>query len=193
MGMRPLENIKILDLSRVYAAPAGTMILADLGAEVIRIEHPNGSDSMRDWGPFINGESTYYISANRNKKSIILNLKESSDKEVLLDLVKESDVIIDNFKTGDMKKMGLDYENLKQINPRIIQCSVTGFGQTGPLANEPGFDPVIQAMSGLMDVTGQPDGEATKVGVPIADILTSHYVVMITVRDKRLTHGDKNH
>ncbi|WP_339216853.1 CoA transferase [Solibacillus sp. FSL W8-0372] len=176
--MRPLENIKILDLSRVYAAPAGTMILADLGAEVIRIEHPNGSDSMRDWGPFINGESTYYISANRNKKSIILNLKDTSDKEVLLDLVKESDVIIDNFKTGDMKKMGLDYENLKQINPRIIQCSVTGFGQTGPLANEPGFDPVIQAMSGLMDVTGHPDGEATKVGVPIADILTSHYVVI---------------
>lgn len=178
MGMRPLENIKILDLSRVYAAPAGTMILADLGAEVIRIEHPNGSDSMRDWGPFINGESTYYISANRNKKSIILNLKDTSDKEVLLDLIKESDVIIDNFKTGDMKKMGLDYENLKQINPRIIQCSVTGFGQTGPLANEPGFDPVIQAMSGLMDVTGHPDGEATKVGVPIADILTSHYVVI---------------
>lgn len=178
MGMRPLENIKILDLSRVYAAPAGTMILADLGAEVIRIEHPNGSDSMRDWGPFINGESTYYISANRNKKSIILDLKETSDKEVLLDLVKESDVIIDNFKTGDMKKMGLDYENLNQINPGIIQCSVTGFGQTGPLANEPGFDPVIQAMSGLMDVTGHPDGEATKVGVPIADILTSHYVVI---------------
>ncbi|MEK4531046.1 CaiB/BaiF CoA transferase family protein [Solibacillus sp. FSL K6-1554] len=176
--MRPLDNVKILDLSRVYAAPAGTMILADLGAEVIRVEHPAGSDSMRGWGPFINGESTYYICANRNKKSITLNLKDQSDKEVLLDLVKEADVIIDNFKAGDMKKMGLDYEQLKQINPRIIQCSVTGFGQTGPLAAEPGFDPVIQAMSGLMDVTGHPDGEATKVGVPIADILTSHYVVI---------------
>ncbi|MER2029157.1 MAG: CoA transferase [Solibacillus sp.] len=176
--MRPLDNVKILDLSRVYAAPAGTMILADLGAEVIRIEHPAGSDSMRGWGPFINGESTYYICANRNKKSITLNLKEQSDKEVLLDFVKEADVIIDNFKAGDMKKMGLDYEELKQINPRIIQCSVTGFGQTGPLSAEPGFDPVIQAMSGLMDVTGHSDGEATKVGVPIADILTSHYVVI---------------
>lgn len=104
--MRPLDNVKILDLSRVYAAPAGTMILADLGAEVIRIEHPEGSDSMRDWGPFINGESTYYICANRNKKSITLNLKDQSDKEVLLDLVKEADVIIDNFKAGDMKKWG---------------------------------------------------------------------------------------
>lgn len=176
--MRPLDNIKILDLSRVYAAPAGTMILADLGAEVIRVEHPAGSDSMRGWGPFINGESTYYISANRNKKSITLNLKDQTDKEVLLDLVKEADVIIDNFKAGDMKKMGLDYEQLQQFNPQIIQCSVTGFGQTGPLAAEPGFDPVIQAMSGLMDVTGHPDGDATKVGVPIADILTSHYVVI---------------
>ena len=176
--MRPLDRIKILDLSRVYAAPAGTMLLADLGAEVIRIEHPNGSDSMREWGPFLNGVSTYYMCANRNKKSVTLNLKDASDRDVLLDLVKEADVIVDNFKTGDMKKMGLHYERLKEINPRIIQCSVTGFGQTGPLAQEPGFDPVIQAMSGLMDVTGDPNGEATKVGVPIADILTSNFVVI---------------
>ena len=176
--MRPLEGMRVLDLSRVYAAPAGSMILADLGAEVIRVEHPQGSDSMREWGPFINDQSTYYLCANRNKKSIILNLKDEEDKETFLELVKEADVVLENFKTGDMARMGLGYEELKKANPGIIHCAVTGFGQTGPLAFEPGFDPVVQAMSGLMDVTGDPAGEATKVGIPIADILTSHYVVI---------------
>ncbi|MFJ3387889.1 CaiB/BaiF CoA transferase family protein [Lysinibacillus sp. NPDC086135] len=176
--MQPLENIRVLDLSRVYAAPAGSMLLADLGAEVIRIEHPNGSDSMRDWGPFVNGQSTYYLCANRNKKSITLDLKTMEDREKFKELVKDADVVLENFKTGDMERMGLSYEELSKVNPRIIYCAVTGFGQTGPLAHEPGFDPVIQAMSGLMHVTGSSDGEATKVGVPIADILTSNYVVI---------------
>ncbi|GAB0166894.1 CoA transferase [Lysinibacillus sp. CTST325] len=176
--MQPLENIRVLDLSRVYAAPAGSMMLADLGAEVIRIEHPNGSDSMRDWGPFVNGQSTYYLCANRNKKSITLDLKTIEDREKFKELVKDADVVLENFKTGDMERMGLSYEELSKVNPRIIYCAVTGFGQTGPLAHEPGFDPVIQAMSGLMHVTGSPEGEATKVGVPIADILTSNYVVI---------------
>ena len=176
--MQPLENIRVLDLSRVYAAPAGSMMLADLGAEVIRIEHPNGSDSMRDWGPFVNGQSTYYLCANRNKKSITLDLKTIEDREKFKELVKDADVVLENFKTGDMERMGLSYEELSKVNPRIIYCAVTGFGQTGPLAHEPGFDPVIQAMSGLMHVTGSPEGEATKVGVPIADIFTSNYVVI---------------
>lgn len=176
--MRPLEGIRILDLSRVYAAPAGSMLLADLGAEVIRVEHPDGSDSMRQWGPFKNDQSTYYLCANRNKKSIVLDLKKEEDKEKFLALVVDADVVLENFKTGDMEKMGLNYKVLKKVNPRIIHCAVTGFGQTGPLANEPGFDPVIQAMSGLMDVTGPVDGEATKVGVPISDILTSNYVAI---------------
>ena len=176
--MRPLDGVRVLDLSRVYAAPAGSMLLADLGAEVIRIEHPNGSDSMRDWGPFVNDQSTYYLCANRNKKSILLDLKKQEDKAKFLAMVEDADVVLENFKTGDMAKMGLSYEVLKKVNPRIIHCAVTGFGQTGPLAHEPGFDPVIQAMSGLMDVTGDADGEATKVGVPIADILTSNYVVI---------------
>ena len=176
--MQPLEHIKVIDLSRVYAAPAGSMILGDLGAEVIRVEHPNGSDSMREWGPFIENQSTYYLCANRNKKSIIVDLKSPEGKEQFKELIKDADVLLENFKTGDMKRMGLHYDELKKINPRLIHCAVTGFGQTGPLANEPGFDPVIQAMSGLMDVTGDPDGEPTKVGVPIADILTSLYVVI---------------
>lgn len=176
--MRPLDGIRVLDLSRVYAAPAASMLLADLGAEVIRIEHPDGSDSMRDWGPFVNDQSTYYLCANRNKKSIVLNLKKQEDKEKFLSFVADADVVLENFKTGDMARMGLSYEVLKKVNPRIIYCAVTGFGQTGPLANEPGFDPVIQAMSGLMDVTGDAEGEATKVGVPISDILTSNYVAI---------------
>lgn len=184
--MQPLENIRILDLSRVYAAPAGSMMLADLGAEVIRIEHPNGSDSMRDWGPFVQEQSTYYLCANRNKKSILLDLKTTEGRERFKDLVKDADIVLENFKTGDMARMGLSYEELKKVNPRLIYCAVTGFGQTGPLAHEPGFDPVIQAMSGLMHVTGSPEGEATKVGVPIADILTSNYVVISILAALRL-------
>lgn len=188
--MQPLENIRVLDLSRVYAAPAGSMMLADLGAEVIRVEHPNGSDSMRDWGPFVQEQSTYYLCANRNKKSILLDLKTTEGRERFKDFVKDADIVLENFKTGDMARMGLSYEELKKVNPRLIYCAVTGFGQTGPLAHEPGFDPVIQAMSGLMHVTGSPEGEATKVGVPIADILTSNYVVisiLAALRQRDLT------
>jgi len=184
--LQPLEDIKVLDLSRVLAAPAGSMILADLGAEVTRIEHPEGSDSMRDWGPFINGQSTYYLCANRNKKSITLDLKTEAGAEHFKELVKEADILLENFKTGDMEKMGLNYDEIKKINPRLIHVAVTGFGQTGPLAHEPGFDPVIQAMSGLMDVTGTADGEPTRVGIPIADILTSHYIVMGVLAALRL-------
>lgn len=179
--LQPLHDIRVLDLSRVYAAPAGAMTLGDLGADVIRIEPPGGSDSMRDWGPFLHGESTYYLSANRNKRSVVIDLKSDDGRAQFLELVKQSDVIIENFKSGTMEKLKIDYETLKTVNPAIILCSVTGFGQNGPLGDLPGFDPVIQAMSGLMDVTGQPEGEATKVGIPIADIITSVYVALSIV------------
>lgn len=175
---QPLEDIRVIDLSRVYAAPAGSMILADLGADVIRVELPGGADSIREWGPYVNGESTYYFTANRNKRSMTLNLKTEKGKEIFLELVKDADVVLNNFKTGTLERMGLHYDYLKTINDQLIMCSVTGFGQTGPLKSEPGFDPVIQAMSGLMDVNGHPDGEPTKVGIPIADILTSNYVAI---------------
>ncbi|RDW17519.1 CoA transferase [Oceanobacillus arenosus] len=188
---QPLDGIRVLDLSRVYAAPAGTMLLGDLGADVIRVEPPQGSDSMREWGPFVNGESTYYFSANRNKRSITLNLKKEKGKDTFLDLVKQSDIIVENFKTGTLERLGLSYDYLASINNRIIMCSVTGFGHTGPYKSDPGFDPVIQAMSGLMDVTGPKDGEATKVGVPISDILTSNYVtisILAALRMRDLTN-----
>lgn len=184
-----LEDIKILDLSRVFAGPGGSMVLGDLGADVIRIEAPGGTDSIRDWSPFVVEESTYYLSANRNKRSITLNLKNESGKEIFLDLVKQADVVLENFKTGTMDQLGLGYAELEKVNPKIIMCSVTGYGQTGPFANEPGFDPVIQAIGGLMDVTGQPDGEATRVGLPVVDIMSSLYTAIsilsaIRVRDQ---------
>lgn len=175
---QPLAGVKVLDLSRVYAGPGGSMILADLGADVIRIEAPNGTDSMRDWIPFIEGESTYYFTANRNKKSVELDLKKQKGKEIFLQLLKEADIVLENFKTGTLKKLGLDLEQLKKVKKDIILCSVTGYGQTGPYKGEPGFDPVMQAIGGLMEVTGFPEGEATRVGLPLVDIMTSQYVAI---------------
>lgn len=183
---QPFEDIKVLDLSRVYAGPGGSMILGDLGADVIRIESPKGTDSMRDWVPFVEGESTYYMCANRNKRSITLNLKDETGKELLLKMVRTADVVLENFKTGTLAKMGLGYEELKKVNPKIILCSVTGYGQTGPFSHEPGFDPVIQAIGGIMDVTGFPEGEPTRVGVPVVDIMTSQYVAISIISALRL-------
>lgn len=173
-----LEDIRVLDLSRVFAGPAGSMILGDLGADVIRVEAPNGTDSIRDWWPFVNNESTYYLSANRNKRAITLNLKDDSGRKIFLDLVKNADVVLENFKTGTTERLGIGYDDLKEINPEIIMCSVTGYGQTGPFAGEPGFDPVLQAVGGLMDVTGHSDGEAIRVGLPVVDIMSSLYTAI---------------
>jgi crotonobetainyl-CoA:carnitine CoA-transferase CaiB-like acyl-CoA transferase len=183
---QPLEDIKVLDLSRVYAGPGGSMILGDLGADVIRIESPSGTDSMRDWIPFVEGESTYYMCANRNKRSITINLKHETGKQLFLKMVKDADVVLENFKTGTLQRMGLGYEELKKENPNIIVCSVTGYGQTGPFSDKPGFDPVIQAIGGIMDVTGFPDGVPTRVGVPLVDIMTSQYVAISIISAIRL-------
>ncbi|MFD1360757.1 CaiB/BaiF CoA transferase family protein [Lentibacillus salinarum] len=171
-----LENIKILDLSRVLAGPYCTMILGDLGADVIKVEAPGGSDETRKWGPpFQNGVSAYYLCANRNKKSITLDLKSKEGHKAIKELVRESDVIINNFKTGTMQRLGLDYEALSDINPGIVYCSITGFGETGPYKDMPGYDFIIQAMSGLMSITGDSQSGPQKVGVAITDILTGLY------------------
>ncbi|WP_164670051.1 CaiB/BaiF CoA transferase family protein [Virgibacillus doumboii] len=171
-----LENIKVLDLSRVLAGPYCTMILGDLGAEVIKVEAPGGSDETRKWGPpFQNGVSAYYLCANRNKKSITVDLKSDEGIEVIKTLVNESDVIINNFKSGTMKRFGLDYDTLAEINPAIVYCSITGFGETGPYQNMPGYDFIIQAMSGLMSITGDTESGPQKMGVAITDILTGLY------------------
>jgi CoA:oxalate CoA-transferase len=167
-----LEGIRVLDLTRILSGPYCTMMLGDMGADVIKVENPNGGDDTRAWGPpFLNGVSTYYISINRNKKSLTLNLKHKKGKEILADLIRQSDVVVENFRPGTLDKLGFSWEEIHKINPRAILTSVSGFGHTGPRANEPGFDVVIQGEGGLMSITGEPGGPPTKVGASVADIV----------------------
>lgn len=165
-----LEGIKVLDLTRVLAGPYSTMILADLGAQVIKIEKPETGDDSRQFGPYIEDESAYFMSINRNKKSVTLNLKKKKGKEILLGLVKEVDVVVENFRPGTMEKLGLGYDVLKEVNPKIIYAAASGFGHTGPYSKRPAYDAVVQAMGGIMSITGQKGGEATRVGSSIGDI-----------------------
>lgn len=166
-----LEGIKVLDLSRALAGPYCTMMLADMGAEVIKVEMPGKGDDSRSWGPpFVEGESAYFMSINRNKKSLTLNMKSEKSVEIIHKLVKQSDVLVENFRPGAMERLGLGYERVKEMNPRIIYCSISGFGQDGPYRMLPGFDQVLQGMGGLMSITGEAGGPPIKVGVAIADI-----------------------
>jgi crotonobetainyl-CoA:carnitine CoA-transferase CaiB-like acyl-CoA transferase len=171
-----LSGIKVLDLSRVLAGPYCTMMLGDLGADVIKVEAPGGSDETRSWGPpFINGISAYYLCANRNKRSMTADLKTDAGREIIRHLAAESDVLIHNFKTGSMEKWALDYEQLRQNNQRLVYCSITGFGESGPYRNRPGYDYIIQGMSGLMSITGTEESGPLKIGVAMVDILTGLY------------------
>lgn len=165
-----LENIKVLDLTRVLAGPYATMILGDLGADIIKVEMPEIGDDARHFGPFINGESAYFMSLNRNKKSITLNLKTEKGKEILLDLVSKSDIIVENFRPGTMEKLGLGYDVLIKINPKIIYAACSGFGHTGPYSERASYDAVVQAMGGIMSITGEKGGKPTRVGTSIGDI-----------------------
>ncbi|MFB6465557.1 CaiB/BaiF CoA transferase family protein [Cytobacillus sp. Hz8] len=174
-----LEGIKVLDLTRVLAGPHCTMILGDLGADVIKVEAPGGSDETREWGPpFQNGVSAYYLCANRNKRSITVNLKTEKGREIIRSLVKEADVLIHNFKTGTMEKWILDYEDLQKVNSRLVFCSITGFGETGPMRQLPGYDFIIQGMSGLMSITGSEESGSLKIGVAMIDILTGLHAAL---------------
>lgn len=174
-----LTGIKVIDLSRVLAGPYCSMILGDLGAEVIKVENPEHGDETRKWGPpFRNGISAYYLCANRNKKSITINLKSRTGIEQVKKLIRDADVIINNFKTGTMEKFGLSYEEIIEINPKMIYCSITGFGETGPYKHSPGYDFIIQAMSGLMSITGTKQSGPQKVGVAIVDVITGLYAAI---------------
>jgi CoA:oxalate CoA-transferase len=173
----PLAGIRILDLSWILAGPFATMILGDLGAEVIKIERPGYGDLARLNEPFIDGESAIFMSLNRGKKSLTLDLQTKQGKELFLRLVKISDVIIENFVPGTMKKLGLDYETVKKENPRIIYASVSGFGQTGPYAGNRALDAVIQAAGGMMSLTGEPDGPPLRPGASVADISAGLFAV----------------
>lgn len=196
-----LAHLRVIDLTRILAGPWATQTLADLGAEVIKVEKPDGGDDTRAWGPPFIGDdplddaalSAYFCTANRNKKSVAIDFASEEGARLLQRLVERSDVFIENFKVGGLEKYGLDYESLKKINPRLIYCSITGFGQTGPYAQRAGYDFIIQAMSGLMSVTGQapgaPGDEPMKIGVALTDILTGLYscIGILTA----LTHRDK--
>jgi crotonobetainyl-CoA:carnitine CoA-transferase CaiB-like acyl-CoA transferase len=176
--MQPLNGIRVLDLSRVLAGPYCTMVLGDLGAEVIKVESPDG-DETRGWGPpFLGNESAYYLCVNRNKRSIVVDFKTEDGLSIIRELVKKSDVLVENFRPGTLPRFSLDFESVSVLNPQLIYCSITGFGQTGPLRDKPGYDFMIQAMGGLMSITGEPDGEPTKVGVAVADLFAGQNAVI---------------
>jgi crotonobetainyl-CoA:carnitine CoA-transferase CaiB-like acyl-CoA transferase len=167
----PLDGIRVLDLTRALAGPYCTLMLGDMGADVIKVEMPGSGDETRGWGSpadFINGESTYFMSISRNKRSLTLDLKKGGD--VLRRLIEQSDVLAENFRPGAMDRLGFSYEQAKAINPRLIYCSISGFGQTGPRAKQPAFDQVLQGLGGIMSLTGPVGGPRSKVGVPIGDI-----------------------
>ncbi|MCF3596036.1 CoA transferase [Rhodobacteraceae bacterium LMO-12] len=177
----PLEGLKVVELARILAGPWAGQTLADLGADVIKVEAPQGDDT-RQWGPpFVEREgdrtAAYFHSCNRGKGSITVDFREESDLERLRALIADADILIENFKVGGLKKYGLDFESLSALNPRLIYCSITGFGQTGPYAHRAGYDYIIQGMSGLMSITGEPDGQPQRVGVAVTDIFTGVYSV----------------
>lgn len=184
--MGALSHIRVLDMSRILAGPWAGQLLADFGADVIKIERPGRGDDTRSWGPpWMNlrdqpqGEAAYYLCANRNKRSLALDITSPQGQEIIRSLVKECDVLLENYKVGGLKKYGLDYDSLKRLNPKLIYCSITGFGQDGPYAKRPGYDFLIQAMSGLMSITGEKEGRPgagpQKVGVALTDVLTGMY------------------
>ncbi|MGO4915964.1 CaiB/BaiF CoA transferase family protein [Pseudogemmobacter sp. W21_MBD1_M6] len=180
--MKPLEGLRVLELARILAGPWIGQTLADLGADVIKVEAPEGDDT-RHWGPpFIEHDgdrsAAYFHSCNRGKKSVTLDFRTEEGREAVLELVSRADVLIENFKVGGLAKYGLDYANLSSINPRLVYCSITGFGQTGPYAERAGYDFLIQGMSGLMSITGEPDRPPMKVGVAVTDIFTGLYGVI---------------
>ncbi len=181
MIMQPFNGIRVLDLSRVLAGPYCTMVLGDLGADVIKVESPEG-DETRGWGPPFageaRGESAYYLCVNRNKRSIVVNFKTEEGRAILQELIKQSDVLVENFRPGTLARFSLDFESASTLNPKLIYCSITGFGQTGPLRDRPGYDFMIQAMGGLMSITGEPDGEPMKVGVAVADLFAGQNAVI---------------
>ena len=186
--MKALEGIRVLDLTRALAGPFCTLMLGDYGADVIKIEIPGSGDDTRTWGPpFIGEESAYFLSINRNKRSLTLNFKNDKAKQIFLELAKDADVIVENFTPGVMDRFGLGYDVVKKVNPGIVFCSISGFGQTGPYRSRPAYDQIMQGISGLMSITGEPDGEPQKVGIAVADIgagMWAAFAVMAAIHNR---------
>jgi crotonobetainyl-CoA:carnitine CoA-transferase CaiB-like acyl-CoA transferase len=173
----PLHGLKVIDLTRVLAGPLCTMLLGDMGAEVIKIEDPRHGDDTREWAPFVGGWSTYFVSVNRNKKSVAIDLKSADGQAVLTELIRSADVLVENFRPGTLERLGFGPDRARSMNERLIYCSISGYGATGPRRDLPGYDLVIQGESGLMDVTGFPETGPTKVGIAITDCLAALYAV----------------
>ena len=193
--MHALQGIRVLDLSRVLAGPFCTMALGDLGADVIKVEPPEG-DETRGWGPpFAGGESAYYLCVNRNKRGIVIDLKTDEGKKILRDLALRSDVLVENFRPGTLEKFGLDFKTLHALNPKLIYCSITGFGQTGSMKDKPGYDFMIQALGGLMSITGEPEGEPMKTGVAVVDLFTGQnaIIAILAALQARMLTGKGQH
>jgi crotonobetainyl-CoA:carnitine CoA-transferase CaiB-like acyl-CoA transferase len=175
--MAPLDGLRVIDLTRVVAGPFCTMMLGDMGADVLKIEEPRHGDDSRGWGPFINGCGSFFFELNRSKKSVAIDLKTPEGAAALRRLVETADVLIENFRPGSLAVLGFDYASASAINPRLIYCSIAGYGQTGPDAQAPGYDAVIQGEAGIMDMTGFADGDPTRVGVAITDYLAGLYAM----------------
>ena len=195
VGELPLKGVRALDLSRVLAGPFCSMTLADLGAEVIKIEIPGRGDDTRAYPPFINGVSSYFLSINRGKKSVTLNLKTEEAREALYRLAERCDILLENFRPGVTERLGVDYETIHRVNPRLVYCSISSFGQTGPYASWPGYDIIVQGMGGLMGITGEPGRPPVRIGVAITDIgagmwATIAILAALRARDKT---GDGQH
>ena len=192
----PLEGVKVLDLTQIMAGPYCTMMLADMGADVVKVEKPNGGDDTRRMGPpFIEGESAAFLGINRNKRSIVIDLRSDPGRELAQRMARQSDILVQNFRPGALERMGLGYEQVREINPAIVYCTISGFGATGPYARRGGFDLVTQGMSGLMSVTGHPDGPPVKVGVPICDLNAGMFgaIGILTAYINRLRTGQGQH
>lgn len=190
MNDKALAGLKVLDLTRVLAGPFATMIMADMGADVIKLEMPVTGDDSREFGPYVEGESAYFMSINRNKRSMTINLKSEESKELFKKMVKEADIVVENYRPGTMEKLGLGYEDLKEINPRIIYAASSGFGHTGPYSKRAAYDAVVQAMGGVMSITGELGGKPTKVGPSVADIIAGLYTaigILAAVNYRNLT------
>ncbi|MBK8617118.1 MAG: CoA transferase [Anaerolineales bacterium] len=193
--MQALQGIRVLDLSRVLAGPYCTMVLGDLGADVIKVEPPEG-DETRGWGPpFAEGESAYYLCVNRNKRGMVINLKTDEGKKILRDLALQSDVLVENFRPGTLERFGLDFATLHELNPKLIYCSITGFGQTGSMKDKPGYDFMIQALGGLMSITGEPEGEPMKTGVAVVDLFAGQnaIIAILAALQARTLTGEGQH
>ncbi len=193
--MRPLEGVRVVDLSRVLAGPYCSLLLADMGAEVIKVEEPGKGDDTRAWPPFVGGEATYFMSVNRGKKSLTLNVKHEAGKAILRRLLEGADVLLENFRPGTLERLGFGYDAVRDSNPRLVYCSISGFGESGPEAGRPGYDLIVQGESGIMDLTGFPDGPPVKVGNSIADLaagtMAAHGIVLALFARERTGAGQK--